>query len=240
MVNESSTGRTLLFVLLLVAFLQPGNLNASAHFTSLRSVGMLTNPAFNQATTNENPAEKASFFGTLGPDTSARGAVKTFTIKVVKRQDDESFKDNKDSGTFTIAKVDRIEPGSKVLSRPVIGRVSSLFGRRKHPSRNSWHFHTGVDIVAPRGTPISSSQNGKVTYAGWRRGYGLMVVVDHGNNIETAYAHCSKITVKVGQSVNAGQRIAYVGNTGVTTGSHLHFEVRRNGSVQNPFRFLRL
>ncbi|HQB84322.1 MAG TPA: M23 family metallopeptidase, partial [Candidatus Rifleibacterium sp.] len=132
------------------------------------------------------------------------------------------------------------EPGSKVLLRPVIGRVSSLFGRRKHPSRNSWHFHTGVDIVVPRGTPISSSQGGKVTYAGWRRGYGLVVVVDHGNNIETAYAHCSKIAVKVGQSVNAGQRIAYVGNTGVATGSHLHFEVRRNGSVQNPFRFLRL
>ncbi len=239
MVNESSTGRTLLFVLLLVAFLQPGNLNASAHFTSLRSVGMLTNPAFNQqAVTNENPAERADFFGTLGPDTSARGAVKTFTIKVVRRQENESS--SKDSGTFSIAKVDRIEPGSKVLLRPVSGRVSSLFGRRKHPRSNSWHFHTGVDIVAPRGTPISSSQAGKVTYAGWRRGYGLMVVVDHGNNLETAYAHCSKISVKVGQSVDPGQRIAYVGNTGVTTGSHLHFEVRRNGSVQNPFRFLRL
>lgn len=240
MVNESSTGRTLLVVLLLVVLFQPGVLNASAHFTSLRSVGMLTSQAYEQASCKDNPAEKASFFGTLGPDASARGAVKTFTIKVVKRQDNESFKNSKDSGNFSIATVDRVEPGSKVLLRPVIGRVSSLFGRRKHPRSNSWHFHTGVDIVAPRGTPIASSQTGKVSYAGWRRGYGLVVVVDHGNDLQTAYAHCSKIAVKVGQSVNGGQRIGYVGNTGVTTGSHLHFEVRRKGSVQNPFRFLRL
>ncbi len=238
MVNESSTGRTLLVVLLLVAFIQPGVLNASAHFTSLKSAGMLTSPAFEQTGTKDNPAEKASFFGTLGPDASAKGAVKTYTIKVVKRQDNESFA--KDSANFSIAKVDGTDAVSKGLLRPVIGSVSSLFGRRRHPRSHSWHFHTGIDIRAPRGTPISSSQGGKISYAGWRRGYGLVVVVDHGNNLQTAYAHCSRVAVKVGQSVNAGQRIAYVGNTGVTTGTHLHFEVRRNGSVQNPLRYLKL
>lgn len=240
MVNESSTGRTLLVVLLLVAVFQPGILNASVHFTSLRSVGLLASQNYEQTPCNDNPAEKASFFGTLGPDASAKGAVKTFTIKVVKRHENDTFKKGKESGKFSIARTDRVEPGSKVLLRPVSGRVSSLFGRRKHPKSKSWHFHSGVDIVAPRGTPIASGQNGKVSYAGWRRGYGLVVVVDHGNDIQTVYAHCSKLAVKVGQSVNAGQRIAYVGNTGVTTGSHLHFEVRRNGSVQNPLRFLKL
>lgn len=237
MVNESSTGRTLLFVLLFVALFQPGVANASAHFSSLKSVGLLTEQAYLEASPQENPAEQASFFGTLGPDESAKGAVKTYTIKVGKRQENESVKE---TGNFKIVRVDRLESGSKVLLRPVSGRVTSLFGRRVHPKSHSWHFHTGVDISAPSGTPISSSQSGKVTCAGWRRGYGLIVVVSHGNNLETAYAHCSKVAVKVGQSVTAGQRVGFVGSTGVTTGSHLHFEVRKNGVVQNPFRFLRL
>ena len=238
MVNESSTGRALLVVLLLVAVFQPGVLNASAHFMSLKSAGMLASPAFEQAENKDNPAEKASFFGTLGPDASAKGAVKTFIIKIGKRHNNESIA--KDSENFSIVKADRAETGSKGLLRPVVGRISSLFGRRRHPRSHSWHFHTGVDIVAPRGTPIFSSQGGKVSYAGWRRGYGLVVVVDHGNNLQTAYAHCSRINVKVGQSVSAAQRIALVGSTGVTTGTHLHFEVRRNGSVENPLRYLSL
>ncbi len=232
MVNRSSTGRAAPMFLLLVAIFLPVMASATAHFSSLRSVGMLTSPTFNKVAVNENPAEKVSFFGTLGPDASAKGAVKTFTIKIVSRQ-------KSNSGKASLGTAELSEPGTRSFLRPVAGRVSSMFGRRKHPKSHVWHFHSGVDIVAPKGTPIASSQGGKVTYAGWRRGYGLLVVVDHGNNLETAYAHCSKVTVKVGQSVNAGQRIAYVGNTGVTTGSHLHFEVRRNGSVQNPFRFLK-
>lgn len=232
MSNKSSTGRSLLFLLLCAAIFQPGILNASAHFVSVKSVGLLTNQVYLEKAPQETPAERTSFFGTLGPGSSSRGAVKTYTIKVVKR------KTGKDSSAPKIVKLD--QSVNKILLRPVSGRISSLFGRRKHPTTRSWHFHTGVDIVARKGTPIVSSLAGKVTYAGWKRGYGLIIVVDHGNDIQTAYAHCSKLAVKVGQSVNAGQRIGYVGNTGVTTGSHLHFEVRRKGAVQNPLRFLSL
>jgi murein DD-endopeptidase MepM/ murein hydrolase activator NlpD len=80
---------------------------------------------------------------------------------------------------------------------------------------------------------------GKVTFAGWKRGYGLVLVVKHSDEFETVYAHCSRLLVKKGQVVNTGQKVAKVGNTGITTGSHLHFEVRRSGNVRNPFRYLR-
>ncbi|MDD2999735.1 MAG: M23 family metallopeptidase [Candidatus Riflebacteria bacterium] len=233
MVNKSSTEKSLLMLLLLcTAIFQPGISNASAHFVSVKSVGLLTDQVYLEKTPHETPAERTSFFGTLGPGSSNRGAVKTYTVKVVKRHTDKGFAGSK------IANADRSV--NKILLRPVSGRVSSLFGRRKHPTSKSWHFHTGIDIVARKGTPVVSSLSGKVSYAGWRRGYGLIIVVDHGNDLQTAYAHCSRLAVKVGQSVNAGQRIGYVGSTGVTTGSHLHFEVRRNGAVQNPFRFLAL
>jgi murein DD-endopeptidase MepM/ murein hydrolase activator NlpD len=121
---------------------------------------------------------------------------------------------------------------------PVMGRISSLFGNRRHPKSKRMHFHSGIDIVARKGTPIVSGESGKVSFTGWRRGYGLVVIVDHSDGLQTVYAHCSKVAVKAGQTVNSGQRIAYVGSTGVATGSHLHFEVRRNGNVRNPFRYL--
>jgi murein DD-endopeptidase MepM/ murein hydrolase activator NlpD len=99
-------------------------------------------------------------------------------------------------------------------------------------------FHTGIDIPAPTGTPIRVVAPGKVVYSGWRSGYGLMVEVDHGNGISTVYAHCSKLFLRLGQVVSAGQLVGGVGRTGVTTGSHLHFEVRRRGSPVDPMRFL--
>ncbi len=80
---------------------------------------------------------------------------------------------------------------------------------------------------------------GKISYSGWKRGYGMVVIVDHGDDLETVYAHCSRVQVKTGQVVNVGQKIASVGSTGVATGAHLHFEVRRDGNVRNPFRYLK-
>ncbi len=174
-----------------------------------------------------------SFFGTLGPETSAPGSVKTYSLKVVSKShssDRSKVLKNGQNG---------FDDAQKCLLMPVSGRVSSLFGKRRHPTRDSWHFHSGIDIVAPKGTAIFAAKSGKVTYSGWKRGYGMVVIVDHGDDMETVYAHCSKVQVKNGQSVNGGQRIASVGSTGVATGSHLHFEVRRGGNVRNPFRYLR-
>jgi murein DD-endopeptidase MepM/ murein hydrolase activator NlpD len=173
------------------------------------------------------------FFGTLDPGASEKGAVKTYAVKVVKR----------DTGVYSPVRGKVVSgasdnSGPHNMLMPVMGRVSSLFGNRRHPTSRAIRFHSGIDIVARKGTPIVSSGSGKVSFTGWRRGYGLVVIVDHGEDLQTVYAHCSKVAVKAGQTVNAGQRIAFVGSTGVATGSHLHFEVRRSGNVRNPFRYL--
>jgi len=114
---------------------------------------------------------------------------------------------------------------------PIHGPVSSEFGPR-------WGgFHPGIDIAVPTGVPIAASANGVVVVAGPNGGYGNFVVIDHGNGYATAYAHQSSIAVNDGQTVTKGQVIGYVGSTGFSTGPHLHFEVRVNGTAQNPRDF---
>lgn len=98
--------------------------------------------------------------------------------------------------------------------------------------------HQGIDMAAPVGTPIMSAEYGKVVYSGWKQGYGNFVAVDHGHGYETHYAHCSKVLVHIGQTVKKGQLIAKVGNTGHSTGPHLHFEVVAHGIHRNPAKFL--
>ncbi|RKY01206.1 hypothetical protein DRP77_10165 [Candidatus Poribacteria bacterium] len=122
---------------------------------------------------------------------------------------------------------------------PCRGRISSRFGWRLHPIYHRRMFHSGIDIVAPRGTLVYAARSGRVKFAGWLGGYGRLVVIDHGNGYETRYAHLSSILVRKGQRVRTGQPIGRVGNTGVTTGVHLHFEVRRGGKPVNPLSFLR-
>ena len=99
-------------------------------------------------------------------------------------------------------------------------------------------MHEGIDITASSGTPVRSSAGGSVIYAGWLGGYGNLVVVDHGGGLSTAYAHNSSFASSVGQSVAAGQVIAYSGNTGNSSGPHVHFEVRVNGSAVDPLGYL--
>ncbi len=120
------------------------------------------------------------------------------------------------------------------FGKPVAGRIVSGFGYRVHPIFHRVRFHYGVDIAAPYGSPIYAAADGEVVYAGWRRAYGNTVIVDHGNGLATLYAHCSAILVGEGQVVRKGQVIARVGSTGLSTGPHLHFEVRRFGEPVNP------
>ncbi len=123
------------------------------------------------------------------------------------------------------------------LLRPCPGRITSGFGMRFHPILHRWRMHTGVDISAPYGTPIRAADNGLVVYAGWRGGYGKCVIIDHGSGIATLYAHMSTILVSRGQTVRRGQVIGRVGSTGLSTGPHLHFEVRKYGRPVNPLGF---
>jgi murein DD-endopeptidase MepM/ murein hydrolase activator NlpD len=131
-------------------------------------------------------------------------------------------------------------PGSGALSQmfrfswPVSGRISARYGMRIHPIYRRRMMHTGLDIAAPYGTSIRAALNGRVTFVGWKGGYGKAVIIEHPNGYETLYGHCSRILVKRGQTVKKGERIAKVGTTGVSTGPHVHFEVRKGGRRTNP------
>ena len=124
--------------------------------------------------------------------------------------------------------------------RPITSsaRMSSGFGYRIHPVTGKSQFHKGMDFAAPIGTPIYATGNGVVTFSGWGTGYGRHVEVDHGNGTVTRYAHTSANYVNVGDTVYANQQIAAVGNTGRSTGAHLHYEVRQNGQTVNPQTYL--
>ena len=131
--------------------------------------------------------------------------------------------------------------GSKVIwtgkwLQPVSGRISSGYGMRVHPISGRRKMHTGIDIAAPTGTPIKAAGSGVVIAASYMGGYGNTVIIDHGGGIATLYGHCSKLYVSAGQKVKQGDIIAAVGSTGYSTGPHLHWEVRKNGSPVNPSR----
>lgn len=119
-----------------------------------------------------------------------------------------------------------------------VGWSSSNFGWRTDPFTGHSAMHEGVDYVVPSGTSIHASASGMVVYSDLHPQYGNMLEIDHGNQVITRYAHCSKLLVKVGQMVKRGTEIALSGSTGRSTGPHLHFEVRYKGIAQNPVRFL--
>lgn len=125
--------------------------------------------------------------------------------------------------------------GSGVLSWPLRGRITSRYGVYRRWGR---YRHTGVDIAAPHGTPIMAADAGEVIFSGWWDGYGKALVIDHGRGRTTVYAHMSRIYLQVGAAVAKGQTIGLVGSTGYSTGPHLHFEVRKNGTPTNPMTYL--
>ena len=126
---------------------------------------------------------------------------------------------------------------AKVLSWPLDNKITSPYGFRIHPIYNKKVFHSGVDIRGGIGEEIKAAGSGTVEYAGNKGGYGKVVIIKHRQGYETRYAHCSRLLVKAGEKIQKGQIIAKVGNTGVSTGSHLHFEVRKFNKTVNPMTF---
>ncbi|MBQ7488987.1 MAG: M23 family metallopeptidase [Bacteroidales bacterium] len=118
-----------------------------------------------------------------------------------------------------------------------IKEISSGFGSRYHPILKTLRKHTGVDIAAPKGTPVYATADGVVSRENGGSGYGINVVINHGYSYKTVYAHLSKKSVKPGQKIKRGQLIGYVGNTGLSFGSHLHYEVRKNDIPVNPVHY---
>jgi murein DD-endopeptidase MepM/ murein hydrolase activator NlpD len=122
---------------------------------------------------------------------------------------------------------------------PTQGWLTSAFSSmREHPILHIARPHEGIDVTAPMGSPIEAPAAGVVTDAGWESGYGNTVTIDHGYGVVTKFAHASKLLVKTGQRVQRGQRIALVGNTGLATGPHLHYEVHVNGRPVDPLRYV--
>lgn len=133
----------------------------------------------------------------------------------------------------------KVDAAAQPSGMPVAnGFIGSYFGPRSDPFNGGREFHTGLDIDAPAGTPITSVARGIVSFAGVRNGYGNVVEVDHGNGYLTRYAHAEKLLVHVGEAVRAGQVLALVGSTGRSTGPHVHFEVWHHGKVINPLAFV--
>jgi murein DD-endopeptidase MepM/ murein hydrolase activator NlpD len=117
--------------------------------------------------------------------------------------------------------------------------LTSSFGMRQHPLLGVVREHSGIDLAAPIGSPIYATSDGIVSMANWRGGYGLFVSLDHGGGVQTRYGHMSRLNVVAGQQVHKGDVIGLVGSTGLSTGPHLHYEVRLNGQAVNPVPYLK-
>lgn len=143
-----------------------------------------------------------------------------------------------DTAATPIAQPQPSQPSLLGYQWPVVGTVTSGYGYRIHPVYGTRKLHSGLDVGAPRGTPITATSGGTVIFAGWRGGYGSTVILDHGAGLTSLYAHMSQIGVSVGATVDRGDVVGLVGATGTATGNHLHFEIRVNGVATNPRPYL--
>ena len=138
------------------------------------------------------------------------------------------------SSWIDAANIDRPAPMAAGMAWPVSGRITSTFGRRVHPILRFARFHAGIDFGARWGSPIVASADGEVVRAGWAGGYGRQVRIAHGGGLVSSYSHMSEMAVASGSFVHRGQVIGYVGSSGLSTGPHLHYEVRRGNVPVNP------
>lgn len=149
-----------------------------------------------------------------------------------RKQQEASKKKAEESSANGTKGADAPATGASFM-RPIAGgTITSKYGQR------SSGFHTGLDIASAMGTPIYASAAGTVKFAGRKGSYGLLVIIDHGNGYQTYYAHCSSLYVSAGQTVSQGENISAVGSTGNSTGPHVHFEIRYNGSTKNPLNYI--
>lgn len=190
------------------------------------------------ATSRSAPARLSNYNGQGGPDVKPDINQLTSLVNELKQAMNEREQSlNNLKGALT-------EKKERLAARPSIwptnGEVTSRFGWRNSPWGWGSSWHSGIDIANNIGTPVCATADGTVVVvsSGWSGGYGKMIEIDHGNGIVTIYGHNSQLLVSPGQRVKKGEQIAYMGNSGISTGSHLHYEVRVNGTAVNPSSFL--
>ncbi len=168
-------------------------------------------------------------------------ALKNTALEGINREPSMSPGFSLRSSLSSFASLDAPMGGNVPDMWPIIGPINSGFGEREDPILGSGEgeFHAGVDIGSPDGTPVHAPADGRVVKAGMGNGYGREIEIDHGNGIITVYGHLQGYNVVEGQSVVKGEVIGFVGHSGRTTGSHLHYEVRIRGSAVNPHKYLR-
>lgn len=159
--------------------------------------------------------------------------------QIIEEYQNQITEIEKEIRILAIANVsERYVGGTMAWPTPGYTRITSPFGMRTHPITGIFKLHTGVDIGAPYGSNFVAANDGVVTYAGYNRAYGNMVIIDHGGGITTLYAHGSEILVNVGDAVYQGNPVLKVGSTGYSTGPHAHFEVRINGDYVEPLNYI--
>lgn len=196
----------------------------------------MVNSEDSAAASRSAPPRLTNYNGQGGPDIQPNAAELTNLVKELKTavtQREQSLLELKNQLT---EKNERLAVTPSIW--PTNGEVTSRFGWRSSPWGAGSDWHPGIDIANETGTPIVAAADGTVVNSGWVGGYGKMIEIDHGNGIVTVYGHNSQMLVTPGQQVKKGQTIAYMGSTGNSTGSHLHYEVRVNGTAVNPASFL--
>lgn len=161
-------------------------------------------------------------------------------LKELNKQEDKLLEESKEFERKIIAaqSKDKYAGGKIQWPVPSSTRITSPYGYRIHPILKTKKLHTGIDIGASSGSAVIAGNDGTVIFSGYYGGYGYTVIIDHGGQISTLYAHNSKLLVNVGDKVKRGQNVAKIGSTGLSTGPHLHFEVRKNGQHTNPMAYL--
>lgn len=175
--------------------------------------------------------EKEDLMGRLAQDVKALEKEYDSLNDYAKNIESKIVKLQRNTGPYSGGKMAWPLPGHN--------KINSYYGYRIHPIFNTKKLHTGIDIPAPTGTSVNAAAAGTVIYSDWLGGYGKAVMIDHGGGIVTLYGHNSSLVASVGTVVNRGDVVSKVGSTGVSTGPHLHFEVRKNGAYVDPISWLK-
>lgn len=228
----SAKKRALFLIGLGIAMIPIAGLQLFAAVDSGERTEVVVNQDLTRTTSSGNPLPAVLPLGTAQPVSAQAARVGSESLDAVGQQQNDSERVKQEILDWQGNHGAVLGTGEYVL--PTQGRITATFGYRINPVSQKMGFHGGIDIAAPQGTEIVAADSGQVISAGHKGGYGNTVIIDHGGNIATVYAHTAAFSVTAGQKVTKGERIAWVGSTGMSTGPHLHFQVRKNGVAQDP------